>query len=78
MGFSCVGGDNSPYIWVQVEQDAWGFFDFLLNKAGIVCTPGVGFGPCGENHVRISAFNRFDKVQEAMLRIEAALKNSPL
>lgn len=78
MGFSCVGGDNSPYIWVQVEQDAWGFFDFLLNEAGIVCTPGVGFGPCGENHVRISAFNRFDKVQEAMLRIEAALKNSPL
>ena len=78
MGFSCVGGDNSPYIWVQVEQDAWGFFDFLLNEAGIVCTPGVGFGPCGENHVGISAFNSFDKVQDAMVRIEAALKNSPL
>lgn len=78
MGFQCVGGDNSPYIWVQVEQDAWRFFDFLLSEAGIVCTPGVGFGPCGENHVRISAFNRFDKVQEAMLRIETALKNSPL
>jgi len=78
MGFQCVGGDNSPYIWVQVKQDAWEFFDFLLNEAGIVCTPGVGFGHCGEQHVRISAFNRFDKVQEAMLRIETALKNSSL
>ncbi|HTN34030.1 MAG TPA: LL-diaminopimelate aminotransferase [Marinobacter sp.] len=78
MGFQCVGGDNSPYIWVRVKQDAWAFFDFLLSEAGVVCTPGVGFGRCGEQHVRISAFNRFDQVQEAMQRIEAALQHSPL
>ena len=79
MGFACSGGDNSPYIWIEVKQDAWIFFDFLLNNAGVICTPGAGFGRCGEQHIRISAFNNFEKVQQAMQRIEAALlHHSPL
>ena len=79
MGFACSGGDNSPYIWIEVKQDAWVFFDFLLNNAGVICTPGAGFGRCGEQHIRISAFNNFEKVQQAMQRIEAALlHHSPL
>ena len=79
MGFACSGGDNSPYIWIEVKQDAWAFFDFLLNNAGVICTPGAGFGRCGEQHIRISAFNNFEKVQQAMQRIEAALlHHSPL
>ena len=79
MGFACSGGDNSPYIWVEVKQDAWAFFDFLLHNAGVICTPGAGFGRCGEQHIRISAFNNFEKVQQAMQRIEAALlHHSPL
>ena len=79
MGFACSGGDNSPYIWIEVKQDAWTFFDFLLNNAGVICTPGAGFGRCGEQHIRISAFNHFEKVQQAMQRIEAALlHHSPL
>ena len=79
MGFACSGGDNSPYIWIEVKQDAWAFFDFLLNNAGVICTPGVGFGRCGKQHIRISAFNHFDNVQQAMQRIEAALlHHSPL
>ncbi len=79
MGFACSGGDNSPYIWIEVKQDAWTFFDFLLNNAGVICTPGAGFGRCGEQHIRISASNNFEKVQQAMQRIEAALlHHSPL
>lgn len=74
LGYPCVGGDNSPYIWVQVGRDAWEFFDFLLHEAGVVCTPGAGFGRCGEGHVRISAFNSHEQVVSAMQRIEAALK----
>ena len=37
-------------------------------------TPGSGFGRCGEGHIRISAFNRRDRVVEAMDRIEKVLK----
>ena len=73
LGFSCVGGDNAPYIWINTGRDSWEFFDLLLNKAGVVCTPGAGFGLCGEGHVRISAFNSRANVENALKRIAAAL-----
>lgn len=73
LGLKCVGGDNSPYIWIQTGRPSWEFFDLLLNEAGVVCTPGAGFGTCGEGHIRISAFNSREKVVEAMARIKAAL-----
>jgi LL-diaminopimelate aminotransferase len=68
-GRSCVGGDNAPYIWIQVEGRSWDFFDRLLNEAGVVCTPGAGFGKCGEGHVRLSAFNSPENVEEALERM---------
>ncbi|HVS54137.1 MAG TPA: LL-diaminopimelate aminotransferase [Opitutaceae bacterium] len=74
LGFSCIGGDNAPYIWVNTGRDSWEFFDLLLNQAQVVCTPGAGFGKCGEGHVRISAFNSRENVETALARIAAALK----
>jgi LL-diaminopimelate aminotransferase len=74
LGFTCIGGDNAPYIWVNTGRDSWEFFDLLLSKAQVVCTPGAGFGKCGEGHVRISAFNSRDNVETALARIAAALK----
>ncbi|MDD6265185.1 MAG: LL-diaminopimelate aminotransferase [Clostridia bacterium] len=52
------GGKNSPYIWMRCPNDmnSWDFFDFLLNKAQIVGTPGAGFGECGNYYFRLSAF----------------------
>jgi len=73
LGFECVGGVNSPYIWINGKKDSWSFFDDLLNKAGIVCTPGEGFGLCGKGYIRISAFNSIENVEKAMARIEKAL-----
>ena len=74
LGFTCIGGDNAPYIWINTGRDSWEFFDLLLNKAQVVCTPGAGFGKCGEGHVRISAFNSRENVVTALTRIAAALK----
>lgn len=74
LGFSCIGGDNAPYIWVNTGTDSWAFFDKLLNEAQVVCTPGAGFGKCGEGHVRISAFNSRENVEKALARIATALK----
>jgi LL-diaminopimelate aminotransferase len=73
LGFTCVGGDNSPYIWIEGQLDSWQFFDLLLDKAGVVCTPGAGFGKCGEGFIRLSAFNSFENVSAAMTRIKDAL-----
>lgn len=69
LGFSCVGGINAPYVWVKTDQPSWEFFDRLLNEAAIVCTPGAGFGTCGEGHFRLSAFNSRENVELAMERI---------
>jgi LL-diaminopimelate aminotransferase len=73
LGYACIGGENSPYIWIDSKTDSWAFFDKLLNEAAVVCTPGAGFGKCGEGYIRISAFNSFENVQEAMARIGAIL-----
>jgi len=73
LGFECIGGENSPYIWIDGGSDSWKFFDRLLEKAAVVCTPGAGFGKCGEGYIRISAFNDYENVKTAMDRIKKAL-----
>jgi LL-diaminopimelate aminotransferase len=73
LGFEYVGGRNAPYVWIDCKRDSWEFFDILLNKAGVVCTPGAGFGRCGNGYIRLSAFNSHENVAEAMRRIRAVL-----
>ncbi len=73
LGFDCIGGKNSPYIWINGQRDSWDFFDLLLQQAGVVCTPGSGFGRCGQGYIRISAFNSLENVHAAMDRIRIAL-----
>jgi LL-diaminopimelate aminotransferase len=74
LGFECVGGENSPYIWFDSRMDSWKFFDRLLEKAHVVCTPGVGFGRCGAGFIRLSAFNSRENVEKAMGRIRKTIK----
>lgn len=69
-GFQCFGGDDAPYVWIDAKSKSWDFFDNLLKTCSIVCTPGVGFGKCGEGYVRFSSFNSRENVLEAMSRIE--------
>jgi LL-diaminopimelate aminotransferase len=73
LGFDCIGGENSPYIWIDGRSDSWKFFDLFLEKAAVVCTPGAGFGKCGQGYIRISAFNDYDNVEKAMARIKKQL-----
>ena len=54
-------------------MDSWEFFNLLLNKAGVVCTPGVGFGRCGQGFIRVTAFNSFKNTELALARIKQAL-----
>jgi LL-diaminopimelate aminotransferase len=73
LGYSCVGGINSPYIWINTGMNSWEFFDTLLNNAAVVCTPGAGFGSCGREYIRISAFNSSKNVEKALKKITAVL-----
>ena len=72
-GYFCSGGTDAPYVWVETGRDSWEFFDLLLEKAGVVCTPGSGFGRCGEGYARFSAFNSRDNTVRAMDLVLAAL-----
>lgn len=70
-GMQVYGGADAPYLWVKTPGDtpSWRFFEQLLYSAGVVCTPGVGFGPSGEGYVRLTAFGNRADCEEAMERI---------
>ena len=70
------GGKNSPYLWLKCPagMGSWEFFDWLLDTAHVVGTPGEGFGPCGKGYFRLTAFGDADRTREAAARILAALK----
>ncbi|MCS3429453.1 LL-diaminopimelate aminotransferase [Leucobacter aridicollis] len=74
-GVSAVGGEHSPYVWFRCPSgmDSWAFFDVLLEQAQIVGTPGVGFGPTGAGHFRLSAFNTAEATREAAERLAKLL-----
>lgn len=71
MGYNVTGGENAPYLWVKTPDNlsSWQFFDYLLNQAHVIVTPGVGFGPSGEGYVRLTAFGKQEDCSIAIQRI---------
>ncbi|MCF0142082.1 MAG: LL-diaminopimelate aminotransferase [Parasporobacterium sp.] len=76
LGIWYTGGKNSPYIWMQCPKnmDSWTFFDYLLSEAGVVGTPGEGFGANGTHFFRLTAFSTNENTAAAMDRLKALLK----
>lgn len=74
-GLTVSGGVDSPYIWVKTPggMPSWDFFDLLLSEARVVTTPGAGFGPSGEGHIRLTAFGEANATRKAVERICAVL-----
>ena len=75
LGIRYTGGKNSPYIWMECPNGmkSWEFFDYLLENAGVVGTPGAGFGANGEGYFRLTAFNDHENTEKAAKRIEKLL-----
>lgn len=71
-----TGGLHSPYIWLKCPNNmtSWEFFDYLLNNAQIVGTPGSGFGVNGEGFFRLTSFGTYENTLEAMERLDKLLK----
>lgn len=76
LGVWYTGGKNSPYIWLKCPNGmgSWEFFDYLLNNAQVVGTPGEGFGKNGEGYFRLTAFGSREATKEAVERIKKLLK----
>lgn len=77
LGIWYTGGGNSPYIWLKCpnNMESWEFFDYLLNNAGIVGTPGAGFGKNGDKFFRLTAFSSNEATKKAMERFRELLRN---
>ena len=72
MGYTTFGGENAPYIWLKLPKgiSSFDFFDKLLNTCALVCTPGAGFGACGEGFCRLTAFGSHENTKKALERIK--------
>lgn len=75
-GIRYYGGVNSPYIWFECpnNMDSWDFFDYLLNNAQVVGTPGAGFGKNGQKFFRLTSFGNHENTIEAMERIDKLIR----
>lgn len=71
-GYTVFGGVNAPYIWLKTpdQMTSWDFFDYLLENANVVGTPGSGFGPSGEGYFRLTAFGSYENTVAALERIK--------
>lgn len=74
-GISFTGGENSPYLWLKCPNGmkSWEFFDFLLENAQVVGTPGAGFGNAGEGYFRLTSFSSRESTLEAVSRLDKLL-----
>ena len=70
-GYTVFGGVDAPYIWMKTPENmtSWEFFDYLLENANVVGTPGSGFGPSGEGYFRLTAFGSHENTRAALDRI---------
>lgn len=71
LGLTVYGGKNAPYVWVHIPgSNSWDAFAKILDKTHIIAIPGSGFGPGGEEYIRLSAFGRRDSIIEASKRLK--------
>ena len=69
LGFDLPVPKATFYVWLPVEN-CMAFSARLLNEAGIVATPGVGFGASGEGYVRFAITRPVDRIKEAIERMQ--------
>lgn len=76
LGIYYTGGKNSPYIWMECPDGmgSWRFFDYLLQNAAVVGTPGEGFGENGKGYFRLTSFGSYEKTKEAVERLRSLLR----
>ncbi len=76
-GITCRLPGGAFYVFPNVkavDRDTKRLADYLLNEAGVACLSGTAFGEWGEGYLRLSYANSLEKIEEALRRIEQAVK----
>jgi LL-diaminopimelate aminotransferase len=68
MGIECPLPKATFYVWVRVGNGVE-YATRLLDEAGVVVTPGVGFGPCGTEYIRFALTRPLPRILQAVDRI---------
>lgn len=69
LGFSVKPPKATFYVWMAVD-DCMKFTTRMLDEAGIVVTPGIGFGTAGEGYVRFALTRSTERIREALDRMK--------
>jgi LL-diaminopimelate aminotransferase len=72
LGFTCNKPKATFYVWLNCRSSSIAFAAMLLS-AGVVVTPGIGFGEHGENYVRFALTQPKERIVEASKRIASLL-----
>lgn len=72
IGFKCEKPLGTFYVWTRSEGSSMEFCSKILN-AGVVSTPGIGFGQYGEGYVRFSVTQSIERIKEACERLSEIL-----
>ena len=75
LGWERPNAHGSMFVWAKLpggRTDSMAFCEELMEKAGVVVTPGASFGPSGEGHVRMALVLPPDQVALAVEAIREA------
>ena len=75
MGWSIEAPPGSIYLWAPIPKgyDSSSFAELVLEKAGVIITPGIGYGEYGEGYFRIALTVDKERMEEALQRMNEAL-----
>ena len=70
LDFEVIGGIDAPFMWINVKQDSWKFFDFCLKRLNVIVIPGIIFGSEGKEYIRVSALGNIENSKIAIRRFK--------
>ena len=75
IGWPVPDSRGSMFVWAPLPAGCTSSMDFcmeLVEKAGVLCTPGVSFGPLGEGYVRFALVLPPEKIAEAVAAVQSS------
>lgn len=75
IGWECPNAHGSMFVWARIpggRTDSMSFALELMERSGVIVTPGASFGPSGEGYVRMALVMPPDELREAVAAIAAA------
>lgn len=79
IGWPAQETKGTMYLWLKIppmlaHMNSLSLAEHLIKETGVVVTPGIGFGECGEGYIRISLVTHDNRFHDALLRLKKFIK----